>query len=300
MTSPTTPTPSKTSNTYPGNSLSHNVREADPSVKTAVVTDEDRFLFDLQGFILLRGAMAQKDVKEMLAALHELEAQKQDDSHWRKPRPDGKESQATRQEIPGQLRINGLLRLSNAFDRLIDYPSIFPYLQAFMNRPQIGNTWSISKSQGTETGSWHRGTSPDFYTVRNGTPRTRMFNTVYFLTDNHADGGGMATIPGGHKSNFDLDWGKYKGTDLPGSATITGKAGDVLIFSESLLHTGLAHTRGERRSNLYFNYTSIDYNIATFSPQHNYHFAMPPHVRDRFTPARKQASEWMEYIKTID
>lgn len=278
------------------------VPESSTTITPAVVTDADRFLFDLQGFILLPGAIAPDDVSQMLAALNELEAQKQDDSHWLKPRADGAVSQPTRQETPGQLRLNGLLRLSNAFDRLIDYPTIYPYIEAFMNRPQLANTWAISKFAGSngKPGAWHRGTDTDAYFVRNGVIRNRMINTVYFLNDNELDNGCMTAIPGGHKCNFTLPWGKYNGLDLPGSVPITGKAGDVLVFSESLLHNGLGHTSGMRRSNIYFNYVSNDFNIATFSPQHNYHFMMPPHVRERFTPARKTITSWMEHVKTID
>lgn len=276
------------------------VPESASSLTPAVVTDQDRFLFDLQGFILLRGAIAPDDVQQMYAALQELEAQQQDDSHWRTPRADGLVSNPTRQESQGQLRLNGLLRLTSAFDRLIDYPTIFPYLDAFMKQPQLANTWSISKFAGGEQGAWHRGTEPDAYNVRHGVIRNRMINTVYFLSDNELDNGCMTAIPGGHKSNFNLPWGNYKGLDLPGSIPITGKAGDVLVFSESVLHTGLGNTTGNRRSNLYFNYVSLDFNLTTFSPQHNYHYIMPPHVRERFTPQRKLITRWMEHYKTID
>lgn len=280
--------------------VSTSVPESSTTIAPAVVTDADRFQFDLQGYLLLRGAITPDDVAQMLSALHELEAQQQDDSHWRTPRADGLVSQPTRQETPGQLRLNGLLRLSNAFDRLIDYPTIFPYVAAFMNRPQLANTWSISKSQGGAIGSWHRGNEPDAYCVRHGVIRNRMINTVYFLTDNELDNGCMTAIPGGHKSNFNLPWNKFNGLELPGSIPITGKAGDVLLFTESLLHNGLGNTSNKRRSNLYFNYVSLDFNITTFSPQHNYHFVMPPHVRERFTPARQQISSWMEHVKSID
>ena len=38
----------------------------------------------------------------------------------------------------------------------------------------------------------------------------------------------------------------------------------------------------------------------TYSPEHNFHFAMPPHVRARFTPARREASAWMEHVRAVD
>src|ERR1041384_3561004 len=265
------------------------------SAKQAAVTTHDRFLFDLQGFLLLRGALAEQDRVELLAELDRLEPLNHDDSRWMKPRADGKTSQPTKQTNPGQTRLNGLLRLSPAFDRLIDYPAVYPYLCEFMRDPQLANSWAISKTTGANTGNWHRGLEPNDYSVRGGRTFNRMFNTVYFLTDNGPDDGCMTVIPGGHKSNLDLEWGKYRGLDLPGALPVTGRAGDVLIFSESLLHNGLANTSGRRRSNLYFNYIARDFNVMTYSPEHNYHFAMPPHIRERFTPQRKAATMWMEF-----
>jgi hypothetical protein len=266
----------------------------------AKVTDRDRFLFDLQGYLILRGALTEQDRIELLAELNRLEPMNHDDSGWMKPRSDGRVSQPTRQVTPGQVRLNGLLRLSEAFDRLIDYPAVYPYLCEFMFDPQLGNTWSISKERGANTGGWHRGVEPQQYAVRHGRIHNKMLNTVYFLTDNGPDDGCMAALPGGHKSNFDLPWGSFTGLDLPGSIPITGRAGDVLIFSEALLHNGLANTSGRRRSNLYLNFIARDFNVMTYSPEHNYHFAMPPHVRQRFTPQRKAATMWMEFAQTID
>ena len=86
---------------------------------------------------------------------------------------------------------------------------------------------------------------------------------------------------------------RNKGLDLPGSVPILGNPGDVLLFSESLLHNGLGSSSTQKRTNIYFNYGSRDFNVMTFSPEHNYHFAMPPHVRARFTPTRRKATSWM-------
>src|SRR5690349_13461740 len=96
---------------------------AQAHAKPAVISERDRFLFDLNGFLVLPGAIAEQDRAEMLAEVERLEQLDHDDSHWRHPRADGKVSQQTKQSFGGgQLRLNGLLRLTSAFDRLIDYP----------------------------------------------------------------------------------------------------------------------------------------------------------------------------------
>src|SRR5690348_16830362 len=126
-----------------------------------MVTDQDRFLFDLQGFLLLRGALTEQDRIELLGELNRLEPLAHDDSRWMKPRTDGKKSQPTKQSSPGQIRLNGLLRLSPVFDRIIDYPAVYPYLCEFMRDPQLANSWSISKTGGADIGGWHRGLDPN-------------------------------------------------------------------------------------------------------------------------------------------
>src|SRR5688500_2778606 len=88
----------------------------------AAVAGRDRFRLDLQGYLLLRGALAEEDRAKLLAELDRLEPLDHDD-RWMQPRDDGRQSQPTKQVTPGQVRLNGLLRLSEAFDRLIDYPA---------------------------------------------------------------------------------------------------------------------------------------------------------------------------------
>ncbi len=264
------------------------------------VAVEDRFLFDLQGYLLLRQALDAPTVARLLAEVRRLETLPHDDSHWRRPQPDGAESQPTRQERPGFLRLNGLLRLSPVFDELIDHPRVLPYLREFMRGPQLANTWSISKTAGHEVGSWHRGIGPEGYSFRQGVISTRMLNVVFFLTENTPENGCMLALPGGHKSNFDLNWRDYPDQTLPGTRQILGQPGDVLLFSEALLHNGLGSVCAQPRTNLYFNYVARDFNIMTYSPQHNYHFAMPAHVRARFTPAQQALTQWMQYVQAID
>src|ERR1051325_8692082 len=149
------------------------------SAKQAAVTDRDRFLFDLQGFLLLRGALAEQDRVELLDELYRLVPLDYDDSGWVKQRADGKKSQPTKQSSPGQVRLNGLLRLSRVFDRIIDYPSVYPYLCEFMRDPQLGNSWAISKTKGNDHGQGHRGLDPNQYSVRGGCVCNRMLNTEY-------------------------------------------------------------------------------------------------------------------------
>lgn len=261
------------------------------------ISKEQEFLFDLQGFLLLRGVLSPAECAAFLQTLEALEQQHFEDAWIKNVTAEGEPLPTCDRRTPGSVRFNGLPRLDPIFDNLITQDTVFPYLQTFMGEPQLVNTWSIIKSRGANSGGWHRGIEPTEYSYRNGHIRSRMLNVVYFLTDNGPDDGCIVAIPGSHKSNIDLGWSHYRGLEMPGSVAVTGQAGDVFLFSETTIHDGLPKTTEGRRTNLYYNYTTRDFNVMTYSPQHNHHFCLPPSIRQRFTPQQKAATLWMEYAR---
>lgn len=256
---------------------------------------EDRFLFDLQGFLLLRGVLTPDECAGLLKVLRRLEADEYADE-WQKeqPRP-GLPTRDTR--VPHQTRLNGLPRLDPAFDFLIDHPRLLPYLEEFVGEPQLINTWSITKEQDTPAGGWHRGVPTTDYAYGNSQIRSRMFNTVFFLTDNGPEDGCVVALPGSHKSNFDLSWKEYPGLAMPGASPVVGKAGDLLVFSEAVIHNGLPKTTPGSRSNIYFNYVHAHYNVVMREPDNAHHFYLPPAVRQRFTDSQRHLTRWMDYTR---
>ena len=261
------------------------------------VSIEDQFLFDLQGFILLRGVLSPDECTALRDALYRLEAQDYPDE-WQAALPAGQTGRATR-EPPGprQLRLNGLPRLDPIFDPLVAHPRVLPYLNAFVGDPQLINTWSISKDLGALQGGWHRGVPTSDYVYHRGEIRTRMLNTVYFLTENGPEDGCIMALPGSHKSHLDLKWAQHEGLDMPGSVAVTGQPGDVLLFSEAVMHNGLRKTTPGLRSNLYYNYVHAHYNVVMREPTNIHHFYFPPEIRERFSDSQRHVTRWMEQVR---
>ena len=235
------------------------------------VTIDERFLFDLQGFLLLKGVLSQEECERYLTALTALEEREYDDG-WIAAR--GLETGRLTKELKraNQVRLNGIVRLDPAFDGLIDHAQILPYLKEFVGDPQLINSWSITKFKGAVHSGWHRGVPTSDYSYHDGEARSRMFNTVFFLTDNGPEDGCVVALPGSHKSSFDLRYQDYEGLELPGAAPLTGSAGDVLLFSECVMHNGLLKTTEGVRSNLYFNYVHAHYNVMMREPNNCHHF----------------------------
>lgn len=257
---------------------------------------EDRFLFDLQGFLVLRGVLSVEESSALLEKLWHLEKHSYEDK-WLESLEPGSPGRPTKEISTCQVRLNGLPRLDPLFDLLIDHPKVVPLLKEFIGDPQLINTWSISKESGARPGGWHRGVPTTDYSFHHGQIRSRMLNTVWFLTDNGPDDGCVIALPGSHKSNMDLEWHKYPGLALPGAVPVVGKAGDVLLFSETLMHNGGPKTTPGIRSNLYYNYVHAHYNVMTREPRNCHHFYFPPRVRQRFTPSQRELTKWMEFTK---
>ncbi|MDP6504348.1 MAG: phytanoyl-CoA dioxygenase family protein [Planctomycetota bacterium] len=267
------------------------------SIPLMSVSIEDRFNFDLHGFLILRGALTDEECGVYLEELIRLEEQDYEDKFLEKY-TDGNPGRGTKESANGNgVRLNGLPRLSGVFDPLIAHPGVVPFLDEFVGLPQLINTWSISKFEGCTEGGWHRGVPTTDYSFRNGDIRSRMLNVIFFLTDNGPEDGCVVAIPASHKSSFDLSWQDYPGLDMPGAIPVTGKAGDVFMFSEATIHNGLPKTTEGRRSNLYFNYVHSHYNVMTREPRNCHHFYLPPDVRKRFDEDQKKMTEWMEFVK---
>lgn len=273
------------------------------------ITNEERFYFDSQGFLLLRNVLDGAVRRALLDKLDELEAREYDDpqpSHYSvanptdiQPRPRrGSMEAATKARVDDHyVRMNGLPNFDPIFDQIIDHPRVLPYLREFMGEPKLSNAWYIAKSTGPRFSSWHAGLDPSHYSCRNGVIRANMLNTAWFLTDNGPRDGCLLAVPGSHKANFQLNLDDYKGLALPGSVRITGNAGDVLLFTERTLHMGDEKTSPGVRRNLYYNFMHSRLSGMDDDPNILRHSLFPSHVRDRFTETQKELTSWMRYVQ---
>ena len=261
------------------------------------VSDEEKFLFDIQGFLILRGVIDRPLVEGLDRAVVENEAIDHDES-WADGLPVVSAQHFIKDtNVEHQVRLNGLPRLDPVFDQLIAHPAIFPYLKEFMGEPQLVNTWSISKYAGRAATGWHNGLPTEEYTVRDGVIRSPMLNVVTLLTPNHPGDGCFVVIPGSHKKNLNLDYRRWgtAGIDTPGALEITGEPGDVMVFTEALTHAGAAKTTSRRRTTLQYNHVHRNRASPMWDHHNARHYWMSPSIRARFTPAQRDLTRWMNY-----
>jgi ectoine hydroxylase-related dioxygenase (phytanoyl-CoA dioxygenase family) len=221
--------------------------------------DYERYLFDLQGYLLVENVLSPEELAALNATLDERIA------------ADMKPEETTR-------RFGRLLRWGEAYRNLIDHPRIAPYLEELLGKSfRLDHDYLdvIRGGLGPIGAGLHGGGSPfdpsQYYHFRNG----RMYNgltvVAFLLKDVNPGDGGFGCVPGSHKINYpfpgdwrDLNrWASEPGPDDPPRAdawrkivrAVTGPAGSAVIFTEALTHGTLPWRGADQRRTVFFKYS---------------------------------------------
>ena len=228
-------------------------------------TEEEKFRFDLQGFIVLPGVLTRTEC----TLLSELS-----DAAWPRQPGDG----AFR-------RTEAISRWGGEFLNLIDHPRVLPYLVELIGpRLRADHDYCIFMRSGADGQNIHGGPmryeSDHWSHYHDGVMRNGLMVATWVLNDAEPGDGGFVCIPGSHKTNFidavpkDVLTQEYR-PDYVIQPEL--RAGDVLLFTEALIH-GTATWRGsqERRALLYkyspphSSWAKVPYNLQHYpdaSPQ---------------------------------
>jgi ectoine hydroxylase-related dioxygenase (phytanoyl-CoA dioxygenase family) len=213
-----------------------------------MISTDQQFLFDNQGYLHLRGALSAEEVHEYLtwveqAAQTDIHALNEDSA-----------SLANQLNRPVSRIIDADLR----FARFLDHPQIEPYLATFLGAEyrHIDNDLYFTHP-GYRGGDWHRGVQPHVNGhVVQGQFCCPMIKVFFCLTDVGPEQGAFVVIPGSHKSNFQID---EKRLDLPGQHIFdTVQAGDCILFNEALIHTGRPNPSEKTRKTIIMNFGRSD------------------------------------------
>lgn len=203
------------------------------------MTPEEKFMFDLEGYIVIKNVLTPAEVAELNALADQIFTAKKDQA-------DRRTSQVSRWGAPTQA--------------LIDHPNIVPYLLELLGpKFRIDHDYCIFMTKGGRAGGLHGGEgdreADHWYKYRDGVMRNGLTVVTFFLTHANVGDGGFACIPGSHKSNF-VD-------NVPADVRMFERqphyvvqpaveAGDALIFTEALIHGTMPWAADhERRALLY-------------------------------------------------
>ncbi len=240
------------------------------------MTPEEKFIFDLQGYIVVKNVLSQAEVDELNAIADQKMADQEEMSNGLK--------------IPRRVSLWG-----KPFQNLFDHPNMIPYLSELLG-PQFraDHDYGIFMRQGGRKGGLHGGdhrAGTHYYKCRDGVMRNGLTVVVYFLAPAPPGSGGFCCVPGSHKSNFALNVPEEVRSFkcIPHYlANPSAETGDALIFTEATMHGTLPWTaENERRTLLYkftpghVSYASIYYNHDDYEDltEQQKRVLTPPSVR---------------------
>jgi ectoine hydroxylase-related dioxygenase (phytanoyl-CoA dioxygenase family) len=221
------------------------------------MNDREKYLFDLQGFLVVRNLLTPHEVDRLNRAF---------DANRDKVGEDQNSHVGNSTTLVGQRKrgiFTGMLAWEHPwcepFRELLAHPKIIPYLNTMLGRGwrMDHEPFMLTGGAGAEGlilhGPGHRFDGSQYYVYKNGEMRCGMSVFQYQLADVNPGDGGFCAIPGSHKANYRapqeiLEWESDQ--DIVVSPAC--KAGDLLIFNEATTHGTLPwRAAHERRSLLY-------------------------------------------------
>jgi hypothetical protein len=220
----------------------------------------DKFLWDLQGYLVVRGVLSREEVAELNAAV---------DAKRHLAVPDGARGIGDSTTLTGTRAreiLGGALEWEHPwcdpFRRLLADARLRPHYNSI-----LGPGWRLDHdvacfiaNQGAEGlrlhGAARQTFGPAFYAYNNGRMWSGMISVEYALTPAAEGDGGFCVIPGSHKANLPvpgdvLTWEAHR--DVVRKVPVD--AGDVVIFSEAVVHGTLPWTAGHERRALLYRYS---------------------------------------------
>ena len=220
--------------------------------------EDERYLFDINGYLHLKGVLTSEEVVQLNAGI---------DHHGEQMSPIDRSLAGDSAALVGTSRRKGLGGMlawekpwCQPFRHLLVHPRIKSYLDVILGtgyRLDHG-PGLIAMDTGCEGGTLHgggveRSNLLEAYFFKNDRIYTGLTVVEYLLADEGPGDGGVAVIPGSHKANLSCPdamkaWEKYQEHVLE----LNAQAGDAVIFTETLTH-GTLPWKGqhERRALLY-------------------------------------------------
>ncbi|HZC25452.1 MAG TPA: phytanoyl-CoA dioxygenase family protein [Actinopolymorphaceae bacterium] len=208
------------------------------------MNDEDRYLFDLQGYLTIPDAIPPDLLVRLNAQIDSAVAQETE--------PDMRTH-----------RFGDLLERDVAFRELIDLPAVVDVLVDTLGADfRLDHTYAdvIRSGEGPIGTRLHGGAVPfraaEYYPVRSGEIRSGLVAVGFNLRDVGPDDGGFACVPGSHKSAFRFPeaW-KQLSTVHPCVRRVTGPAGTAVVFTEALVHGTLPWQGEDERRTAFYKYS---------------------------------------------
>jgi ectoine hydroxylase-related dioxygenase (phytanoyl-CoA dioxygenase family) len=216
------------------------------------MNEQERYVFDLKGYLVIRGALDPAHVAALNATIDTTERLSDDDV----PPP-----VRLQREVRGSkdMRIHNVKELGEPFERLIDLEPIVSLVQDMIgSRIRLNHDYAILRYHEGDRTFFHLGNTPVTpscqFRVHDGHFFSTLVKVVFPLTDQAVEDGCFSVVPGSHKSNFPNPYGNDPEDNVI-REPVPCRAGDAVIFTEALTHGSEVNRTGKPRRTLYYAYS---------------------------------------------
>lgn len=252
-------------------------------------TELEDYLFDLRGFLILKGAIAPDHVAELNGVIDELLPIEPGEwrGHLHRGGGRGRNKDHNNEE---NYFVQNIYEAGEPFERLIDHPSWIAYVDRYVGGDDglfIDEAAISLRGPGQalplHSGAHKRRIRTQFR-YHDGFFRCGQINVLMALTDIEQGDGPTMVIPGSHKSNLlhpSFNEGPKSLDDVPGAVEVHLDAGDVLLFVDCLAHGASRRTNpGIRRICLY--------RYGPHWGNNRFGFEVSEELLERLTPERRK------------
>jgi ectoine hydroxylase-related dioxygenase (phytanoyl-CoA dioxygenase family) len=224
-------------------------RPADRRKGSDFLDSEQRYWFDVQGYLVLKNVLSPAVVKTFNDVLDRYETMAPAD--FPAPLAYGRERDAN------SMYLSNVVEADPCFHPLIDQPAVLPIVkEVSLGLFRLNHTYALYHWGGAHTRPHMAGTPlhpKATYTCKNGEIFSLLTKAVYPLLNHGVDDGCFAVIPGSHKANFPVP----KGLDAiqENLVPIPADPGDAIVFTEALTHGSWINRSGRPRRTVYFCYS---------------------------------------------
>ena len=225
--------------------------------ETVEMSADEKYLFDLLGFVIVRGVLSKEQLETANAAIDamELTASPEYFADSVALKGDNRSTRLGNSE--------NLLELSKPycepFREMLAHPKTVPHLNTI-----LGEGWRldhgpglIAMDTGCSGGMLHGSFDNAPYFYREGKIFTGLCVIEYLLADEGPGDGGISVVPGSHKANLTCPEKMRKWEQYQEYVTeINAKAGDAVIFSEACTHGTLPWKADHQRRAILYKYNT--------------------------------------------
>jgi ectoine hydroxylase-related dioxygenase (phytanoyl-CoA dioxygenase family) len=212
--------------------------------------DTQRYLFDLQGYLVLKNVVPRPLIDACNAVMDRIEqmapGQYPNGVTLGKPR------------TPNELYITNAVEADPVLNGFIDLPEVIDIIaDVSLNLYRLNHAYAIYR-WGTGYTYLHMGGAPlhpkATYMCHGGQIFSTLTKAVFPIQNNGIDDGCFAAVPGSHKANFTRPFGDHP-SENPPLVPIPGEPGDAIVFTEATTHGSYVNTSGRPRRTIYFCYS---------------------------------------------